>query len=225
MVNRYLHPEPEPDESVKKMFASQRQMRFMIAYIEQAMLSQISTYRPELSMPLNRRLGTPRAEYLVAGAGFALAYHGIVERFTDIDICPTDNRFAEAFMESDCARARHNGIEVPEKRLELISGCPKPIYQWAIDPESHLVYSYLPEEAETSMGNLIPIDFSLPPMQLRNSAPAGIFTLEELYGQYAWLVKDGPPEHRDKYTQRLALVGDAMLKKFSRSFGAFCWPS
>lgn len=184
-----------------------------VAYLEQAMLEQIKKYLPEEHRRIVAHFDESllAARNIVATAGYAMVYHGLLEGYTDCDIIFTDTRFCQAFVQSDYLRALEEDT-LPIRPALLY-------YAWYINGETMEVVSCRSDEIPDSHTVLTPVDFGHQlPMKVFNRIynTGEVFHLDELYAQYSLLSKDFP--EKVKYSKRKELVSEAILSRYARAF-------
>lgn len=184
-----------------------------VACLERSMLDQIKKYLPEEY----RRFVAIGDEHLlaarniVATAGYAMVYHGLLESYTDCDIFFTNGRFCQAFVESDRLRALEEDM-LPNRPALLY-------YAWYIDGERMEVTSCRSDEIPDNHAVLTPVDFGHQwPMRVfdRIYAVGEVFHLDELYAQYSLLSKNFP--EKEKYSKRKEVVSKAIIARYARAF-------
>ena len=184
-----------------------------VACLERAMLDQIKKYLPEEY----RRFVAIGDEHLlaakniVATAGYAMVYHGLLESYTNCDILFTDMRFCQAFVQSDYLRALEEDT-LPNRPALLY-------YAWYIDGETMEVVSCRSDSFPNSYKTITYVNFGQYwPMRVFNRIynTGEVFHLDELYAQYSLLSKDFP--EKVKYSKRKELVSEAILSRYARAF-------
>lgn len=185
-----------------------------VAYLEQAMLEQIKKYLPKEHRRIVGSFTTLSglaAKHIVATAGYAMVYHGLLEGYTDCDIFFTDTRFCQAFVQSDYLRALEEDT-LPIRPALLY-------YAWYINGETMEVVSCRSDEIPDSHTVLTPVDFGHQlPMRVfdRRGKSGEVFHLDELYAQYSLLSKDFP--EKEKYSKRKGLISKAIISRYARAF-------